>query len=113
MSCDLEELECNNGKRTTAKYLGGAGGATWGVPIGRTFFTLTFDSANSVKDLQGTLSIITVSMAFGGGASGGSICMGGHCSTSGASPQLGLDYSIDVFLGVGRVFDIKPECCGD
>ena len=50
-------------------------------------------------------------MALVGGASGGSICLGGHCSTSGAAPQLGLDYSADLFFGVGRVFDEKEVCC--
>jgi RHS repeat-associated protein len=110
--CKLEQIECYHGYRETADYFGIFGGITFGyIPVGGSSFTMSFN-VGAVDELAGKASIVTGTLAVGGGASIGEVCIGKGCS-SGIGPSRGVDISIDIFAGVGTVKNKKKVCCDD
>jgi RHS repeat-associated protein len=110
LECELSESLCLGGKRHTAEYFAILGGITGGSPVGKTYFSLTFEKADDVRTLGGDAEIAITSVALGIGVSWGQTCLGAGCDY-GWSPQLGIDLSANVFEGYGWVYEIKEEEC--
>jgi hypothetical protein len=113
LRCDLQ-AECFRNESQRGKYFGIFGGATVGIPIGATFFSVDFCNAYDVKEMAGTASLWVTSIAFGPGKSMGQICLGKQCSCADPSEfqdQLGLDISADFFGGYGWVYFITTQKC--